>query len=711
MVGIDSGGVQSDDGAAPVFLDCETRDLNRNGFIDAVRIEFTEAIDDSSLINALNFTFTGGVTAINHNDIAEGDTSANELIYITFTDNILTTGDTVDVSCSADTFTDMNGTGMLAISSESSADGASPVLTSATSTAEIFLDNLQAGSTIVLSFSEDISITPPLTASDFKVNTNGANPDTDFDGASLTATAGPGANQITIILTSATTSGLWNTSASLDFDTFNHVFDTSPANNPVADNDVFAEVPISGLIMQMILNILSRSTLDTDGNGFIDTIDIVLDRPVNDDFSDIAATVAGYTVTGIDTGINGALNDTISIHLSEASVPDTDAMPAVRITANTALMDSGGSFVLNPESTASIPSDLADPVVVNSLAAAGGNMVKVQFSEYVYSDAGASAAININGFDYVGNDFDSISAIDYKIDLGIKSAYFHVPNILTADNIMSGTFTVNAASVYDAEGNEMLSGSHAISALALNVIIPVFVQNETGTDPRLITVFDGTAGVFDTDLRLQASIQAAGETATASSLYFDADVGASFKANGIWLPGAVTGLLNSANTLARNYTDTGAGTALREYLIPGTDSEVISGSTLEFLFMLGAKYCLSAENPDRPDDMKLYSFKIQDLVDQGGGVTIMNNVMQPSNGDVVEVAYNLPRSGNVTITIFDLSGRVVDVLQRGFQEKGDGYRVYWDGMNRSDKIVASGIYFVKIVGPDIDQIRKVLILK
>jgi hypothetical protein len=35
----------------------------------------------------------------------------------------------------------------------------------------------------------------------------------------------------------------------------------------------------------------------------------------------------------------------------------------------------------------------------------------------------------------------------------------------------------------------------------------------------------------------------------------------------------------------------------------------------------------------------------------------------------------------------------------------------WDGTNAGGNPVARGMYFVRVVGPDIDEIRKVMVIK
>jgi len=50
------------------------------------------------------------------------------------------------------------------------------------------------------------------------------------------------------------------------------------------------------------------------------------------------------------------------------------------------------------------------------------------------------------------------------------------------------------------------------------------------------------------------------------------------------------------------------------------------------------------------------------------------------------------------------------VLYRGQRTAGE-YSTSWDGRNRGNRVVARGVYFIKIVGPGINEIRKVLVVK
>jgi hypothetical protein len=111
--------------------------------------------------------------------------------------------------------------------------------------------------------------------------------------------------------------------------------------------------------------------------------------------------------------------------------------------------------------------------------------------------------------------------------------------------------------------------------------------------------------------------------------------------------------------------------------------------------------------------VKPFSFRVLDTVNQRSGATILNNVIDPTRGERTFLHYTLTRSGRVTIQVFTLDGNLVKVLQRGNQSENpsDGYTVSWDGRNEGGNIVARGMYFIRIVAPDIDEIRKVMVVK
>ena len=105
----------------------------------------------------------------------------------------------------------------------------------------------------------------------------------------------------------------------------------------------------------------------------------------------------------------------------------------------------------------------------------------------------------------------------------------------------------------------------------------------------------------------------------------------------------------------------------------------------------------------------LWSLNIVELLRQKGSVTILNNVINPLNQEETVVEVSTEESGNLRVEILTLDGNVIKVLQRGRTEKGIHY-FKWDGKNLAGNPVARGMYFIRVVGPGIDETRKVMIV-
>lgn len=83
--------------------------------------------------------------------------------------------------------------------------------------------------------------------------------------------------------------------------------------------------------------ILTRTTLDTNGNGKIDGVRFGFSEPLSGTASGTTVSVAGYVVTGYVAAGTG-----LTVSITEGSVFDTDATPSVQF-QNTTLADSAGN--------------------------------------------------------------------------------------------------------------------------------------------------------------------------------------------------------------------------------------------------------------------------------------------------------------------------------------------------------------------------------
>ncbi|MCR4736451.1 MAG: T9SS type A sorting domain-containing protein, partial [Treponema sp.] len=95
---------------------------------------------------------------------------------------------------------------------------------------------------------------------------------------------------------------------------------------------------------------------------------------------------------------------------------------------------------------------------------------------------------------------------------------------------------------------------------------------------------------------------------------------------------------------------------------------------------------------------------------QRGGVTILNNVINPLQEENALVEIDNPSSGNVRVIVMTLDGSVVKYLSKGNLSAGK-HKFSWDGRNKSSSTVARGIYFIRVIGNGFDETRKVMVVK
>ena len=93
---------------------------------------------------------------------------------------------------------------------------------------------------------------------------------------------------------------------------------------------------------------------------------------------------------------------------------------------------------------------------------------------------------------------------------------------------------------------------------------------------------------------------------------------------------------------------------------------------------------------------------------------LLANYPNPFNPETW-IPYQLAESAEISLTIYDMDGRVVRRLAVGYQAAGI-YRnraraAYWDGRNQLGESVASGLYFYTLTADNFTATRRMLILK
>jgi len=85
-------------------------------------------------------------------------------------------------------------------------------------------------------------------------------------------------------------------------------------------------------------------------------------------------------------------------------------------------------------------------------------------------------------------------------------------------------------------------------------------------------------------------------------------------------------------------------------------------------------------------------------------IYLAQNYPNPFNPTTI-ISFELPKSGNVSLTVYDLLGRVVDKPIDGILQAGR-HEITWDGSDKS-----SGVYFYRIVTSDETLTRRMTLLK
>jgi hypothetical protein len=90
-------------------------------------------------------------------------------------------------------------------------------------------------------------------------------------------------------------------------------------------------------------------------------------------------------------------------------------------------------------------------------------------------------------------------------------------------------------------------------------------------------------------------------------------------------------------------------------------------------------------------------------------VALRQNSPNPFN-PTTSIGFYLPNSGSVRLEIFDVNGRLVDILADGSMSAGE-HSVDWDGRDRTGSNVSSGVYFYRLIAGKEILSRKMVLLR
>lgn len=213
----------------------------------------------------------------------------------------------------------------------------------------------------------------------------------------------------------------------------------------------------------------------------------------------------------------------------------------------------------------------------------------------------------------------------------------------------------------------------------------------------------------------------------------------------VWLPTSLKAVATHPNSsvMSENFPESadGGNGILWNYTLKNEDYGFKSGDEIQFLFKFtdadgndilldndADDFTGGSANPSHPVPLyalkmplekinagdfsfvDLWSFKIKSIKQQRGGVTILNNVINVNAREQAVLEVNVPEEGNLNVFVMTVDGNIVKRLNYGRVNSGTHY-YRWNGTNNASKPVARGLYFVRVVGPGIDETRKVLCVK
>ena len=100
---------------------------------------------------------------------------------------------------------------------------------------------------------------------------------------------------------------------------------------------------------------------------------------------------------------------------------------------------------------------------------------------------------------------------------------------------------------------------------------------------------------------------------------------------------------------------------------------------------------------------------------------LSNDSLNPSGFDLLQnypnqfnqqtmIQFSVPSLSDVSINIYDLNGKLIDVVAQGIYAQGT-HSVIWNGMNLNNESVSSGVYLYKLITPNETITRQLTLIR
>ncbi|MFQ6610117.1 MAG: T9SS type A sorting domain-containing protein [Fidelibacterota bacterium] len=178
---------------------------------------------------------------------------------------------------------------------------------------------------------------------------------------------------------------------------------------------------------------------------------------------------------------------------------------------------------------------------------------------------------------------------------------------------------------------------------------------------------------------------ASGGTAAASGFAVSTNAG------GLLLGFSFTGGFIPAGEGVLTTVEWNADTFALEGPVTLTVTNISGANGLPLTYEIGASFL----STDTPTIVEEYS--------------LSNNYPNPFN-PTTTIGYAVKEAGDVSIIVYDMLGREVNVLVNDYLQPNN-YSVVWNGMNSNNQQVASGVYYYKMITNGFVDTKKMLFVK
>ena len=483
-----------------------------------------------------------------------------------------------------------------------------------------------------------------------------------------------------------------------------------------------------------------------------------------------AITLSGISGVTVGTfGVDRVSDTEITVELEFSGDFDTDATLTFTVGAGAIADYSGAAFTVQIPVTSGSESLVASTAAPLTESTLDESVVTLTLSGRVYEDSSFSVrrGVTVSGIDGVtvgtfgidrvsdtvvtveltfSGDFDANATLTFTVEAGAIAGYDgpaftdQVPVSASTESLVASTTAPLTESTLDESVVTLtLSGRNYERWIRRDAVTVSGIDGVTFDD------FFDLDRVSDTVVTVELTFN--GNIQTDSTLTFivspEAIVGYSGPALTAEIP-VTAGLEADANNdgvvdiqdlvlVASNYGQTGTNSAdiNGDGVVNINDLTTVAGAidgvgtapaappqVLEIFTAADIKLWLSharQRNLTDPTSLKGIFFLEQLLAALIPKETLLlPNYPNPFNPETW-IPYHLAKDADVTLTIYDMSGRVVRQFGLGHQAAGRyqsrSRAVHWDGRNEFSEQVATGVYFYHLSAGDYSATRKMLILK